>query len=149
MFSNLLFSGSSFSFKSAYTNQSQFASIIPDPKPHGGDVSLAISPDSADYLVSTDDAFICFRLTETGKRLRNVIIGLGYELDLSCSDSVSFLPLFAYFKAWYDCYAPSRETQWNQTNAFILIDASFQNYLIDLNHFTTYGGSTEKIQKPC
>ena len=133
--------------KSAYSNQSQFASIIPYPKPHGGDVGSAISPDSADYLVSTDDAFICFRLTETGKRLRNVIIGLGYELDLSCSDSVSFLPLFAYFKAWYDCYAPSRETQWNQTNAFILIDASFQNYMIDLNHFTTYGGSTEKIQK--
>lgn len=132
---------------SAYSNQSQFAYIIPDPKPHGGDLGSAISPDSADYLVCTDDAFICFRLTETGKRLRNVIIGLGYELDLSCSDSVSFLPLFAYFKAWYDCYAPSRETQWNQTNAFILIDASFQNYLIDLNHFTTVGGSTEKIQK--
>lgn len=132
---------------SAYVNQSQFASIIPDPKPHGGDVGSAISPDSADYLVCTDDAFICFRLTERGKRLRNVIIGLGYELDLSCRDSVSFLPLFAYFKAWYDCYAPSRETQWNQTNAFILIDASFQKYLYDLNHFTTLGGATEKVQK--
>ena len=131
----------------AYANQSQFASIIPDPKAHGGNVGSAISPDSADYLVSTDEAFICFRLTERGKRLRNVIIGLGYELDLSCKDSVSFLPLFAYFKAWYDCYAPSRETQWNQTNAFILIDASFQKYLTDLNHFTTYGGSTEKVQK--
>lgn len=131
----------------AYVNQSQFASVIPDPKPHGGDVSLAISPDSADYLVCTDDAFICFRLTERGKRLRNVIIGLGYELDLSCRDSVSFLPLFAFFKAWYDCYAPSRETQWNQTNAFILIDASFQKYLYDLNHFTTLGGATEKVQK--
>lgn len=133
--------------KTAYANQSQFASIIPNPQPHGGNVGSAISPDSADYLVSTDDAFICFRLTERGKRLRNVIIGLGYELDLSCSDKVSFLPLFAYFKAWYDSFAPSRETQWNQTNAFILIDASFQKYLIDLNHFTTYGGSTEKIQK--
>lgn len=133
--------------KTAYANQSQFASIIPNPQPHGGNVGTAISPDSADYLVSTDDAFICFRLTERGKRLRNVIIGLGYELDLSCSDKVSFLPLFAYFKAWYDSFAPSRETQWNQTNAFILIDASFQKYLIDLNHFTTYGGSTEKIQK--
>ena len=33
----------------AYTNKSQFASIIPDPKAHGGNVGSAISPDSADY----------------------------------------------------------------------------------------------------
>lgn len=126
---------------------SHFASIIPDPKPHGGDVNTAISPDSADYLVATDSAFICFRLTERGKRLRNVLLGLGYELDLSCTDSVSSLPLFAYFKAWYDSYAPSRETQWNQTNAFILIDASFQKYLTSFDFFTTATGASEKVQK--
>lgn len=126
---------------------SHFASIIPDPKQHGGNVNTAISPDSADYLVVTDSAFICFRLTERGKRLRNVLLGLGYELDLSCTDSVSSLPLFAYFKAWYDSYAPSRETQWNQTNAFILIDASFQKYLTSFDFFTTATGASEKVQK--
>lgn len=126
---------------------SHFASIIPDPQQHGGNVNTAISPDSADYLVSTDSAFICFRLTERGKRLRNVLLGLGYELDLSCTDSVSSLPLFAYFKAWYDSYAPSRETQWNQTNAFILIDASFQKYLTSFDFFTTATGASEKVQK--
>lgn len=126
---------------------SHFASIIPDPKPHVGNKDSAISPDSADYLVSTDSAFICFRLTERGKRLRNVLLGLGYELDLSCTDSVSSLPLFAYFKAWYDSYAPSRETQWNQTNAFILIDASFQKYLTSFDFFTTATGASEKVQK--
>lgn len=126
---------------------SHFASIIPDPKPHFGNKDSAISPDSADYLVSTDTGFICFRLTERGKRLRNVLLGLGYELDLSCTDCVSSLPLFAYFKAWYDSYAPSRETQWNQTNAFILIDASFQKYLISFDFFTTATGASEKVQK--
>lgn len=126
---------------------SHFASIIPDPKQHGGNVNTAISPDSADYLVSTDTAFICFRLTERGKRLRNVLLGLGYELDLSCTDSVSSLPLFAYFKAWYDSYAPSRETQWNQTNAFILIDASFQKYLTSFDFFVKATGAPEKVQK--
>lgn len=136
-------------FHSAIGDNSDFSSIIPDPKQHGGNVNTAISPDSADYLVSTDSAFICFRLTERGKRLRNVLLGLGYELDLSCTDSVSLLPLFAYFKAWYDCYAPSRDTQWNQTNAFILIDASFQKYLISLDDFTTASGSSEKVQKAC
>lgn len=126
---------------------SHFAALIPDPKPHVGNKDTAISPDSADYLVVNDSGFICFRLTERGKRLRNVLLGLGYELDLSCTDSVTSLPLFAYFKAWYDSYAPSRETQWNQTNAFILIDASFQKYLISFDFFTTAAGASEKVQK--
>lgn len=134
-------------FHSTIGAQTDFNDVIPDPKPHLGNKDTAISPDSADYLIVSDTAFICFRLTERGKRLRNVLLGLGYELDISCTDSVSFLPLFAYFKAWYDCYAPSRETQWNQTNAFILIDASFQNYLVSLADFTTASGSSEKVQK--
>ena len=133
--------------RGAIGDTSDFYGVIPEPKQHGGNKDTAISPDSADYLVSTDDAFICFRLTERGKRLRNVLIGLGYALDVSCDDKVSLLPLFAYFKAWYDCYAPSRETQWNQTNAFIMIDACFQNYLTSLEDFTTAQGSSEKVQK--
>lgn len=128
-------------------DNSEISAVIPDPKPHGGNVNTAISPDSADYLISSDSALICCRLTERGKRLRNVLVGLGYALDVSCTDSVSLLPLFAYFKAWYDSYAPSRETQWNQTNAFVLIDACFQNYLTTLSGFTTANGSTQKVQK--
>lgn len=134
-------------FHSTIGDNSDFSAVIPDPKPHLGNKDTAISPDSADYLVVSDTAFICFRLTERGKRLRNVLLGLGYELDLSCTDSVSFLPLFAYFKAWYDCYAPSRESQWNQTNAFILIDYSFQKYVISLDDFVTSGGASQKVQK--
>lgn len=128
-------------------DNSEISAAIPDPKPHGGNVNTAISPDSADYLISSDSALICCRLTERGKRLRNVLVGLGYALDVSCTDSVSLLPLFAYFKAWYDSYAPSRETQWNQTNAFVLIDACFQNYLTTLSGFTIAKGSTQKVQK--
>lgn len=134
-------------FHQAVGDQSDLSAAIPDPKPHVGNVDSAISPDSADYLITTDNAFICCRLTERGKRLRNVFIGLGYALDVSCTDSVSLLPLFAYYKAWYDCYAPSRDTQWNQTNAFILIDACFQKYLTTLDSFTTAQGSSQKVQK--
>lgn len=134
-------------FHQAVGDQSDLSAAVPDPKPHIGNVDTAISPDSADYLITTDTSFICCRLTERGKRLRNVLIGLGYALDVSCSDSVSLLPLFAYYKAWYDCYAPSRDSQWNQTNAFILIDACFQKYLTTLEDFTTAQGSSEKVQK--
>lgn len=134
-------------FHEAISDQGDLSAVIPDPKPHIGNKDTAISPDSADYLISTDVGFVCCRLTERGKRLRNVLIGLGYALDVSCTDSVSLLPLFAYYKAWYDSYAPSRETQWNQTNAFILIDAGFQKYLTTLEDFTSAQGSSEKVQK--
>nr|WP_287887249.1 hypothetical protein [Prevotella sp.] len=131
----------------AIQDNGDFYPIIPEPKPHVGNVGTAISPDSADYLISDDDSFVCFRLTERGKRLRNVLIGLGYALDVSCKDRVSLLPLLAYYKAWYDCYAPSRDTQWNQTNAFILIDFCFQQYVTDIEGFTTAQGASEKVQK--
>lgn len=131
----------------AVRDAGDFEPIIPEPKPHVGNVDSAISPDSADYLITSEDSFVCFRLTERGKRLRNVLIGLGYALDISCKDRVSLLPLFAYYKAWYDCYAPSRETQWNQSNAFVLIDFSFQQYITDIEGFTTAQGATEKVQK--
>lgn len=131
----------------AVRDSGDFEPIIPAPKPHVGNVDSAISPDSADYLITSEDSFVCFRLTERGKRLRNVLIGLGYALDISCKDRVSLLPLFAYYKAWYDCYAPSRETQWNQSNAFVLIDFSFQQYITDIEGFTTAQGATEKVQK--
>lgn len=136
-------------FHQAIGDQGDLNAAIPDPKPHVGNVGTAISPDSADYLVITDTSFICFRLTERGKRLRNVLVGLGYALDVSCTDRVSVLPLLAYYKAWYDSYAPSRDSQWNQTNAFILIDASFQKYLHFLEDFTTGHGSSVKVQKAC
>lgn len=133
----------------AVQDSGDFEPIIPEPKPHVGNVETAISPDSADYLVADSDSFVCFRLTERGKRLRNVLIGLGYALDISCKDRVSLLPLFAYYKAWYDCYSPSRETQWNQTNAFTLIDFCFQQYVTDIEGFTTAQGASEKVQKAC
>lgn len=131
----------------AVQDDGDFEPIIPEPKPHVGNVDTAISPDSADYLIASADSFVCFRLTERGKRLRNVLLGLGYALDISCKDRVSLLPLFAYYKAWYDCFAPSRETQWNQTNAFILIDFCFQQYITDIEGFTTAQGASEKVQK--
>lgn len=131
----------------AASDSGDFEPIIPEPKPHVGNVNTAISPDSADYLISDSDSFVCFRLTERGKRLRNVLIGLGYALDISCKDRVSLLPLFAYYKAWYDSYAPSRDSQWNQTNAFILIDFCFQQYVTDIEGFTTAQGASAKVQK--
>ena len=92
-----------------------------------------ISFDGADYVVydGTTRA-LTFRLSEDGKRFRKVLLGLGYVFDLTCGDAVSALPLFAYYKAYFDCYAPKREMQWNNTNAYTLIDYIYTNYSIDV-----------------
>lgn len=95
-----------------------------------------ISFDGADYIVKSDDGslYFCFRFTNAAKRLRSILIGLGYSFDLSnASDKLSVLPILAYYKAYYDTYSPSRESNWLQTACFRLI-----NFMYDYN-FTEFG----------
>lgn len=63
----------------------------------------------------------CFRLSSFGKRLRKILIGLGYNFSLSDSSEVSILPLLAFYKACWDSYAPQRERNFYSTPAWQLI----------------------------
>lgn len=67
---------------------------------------------------------LVFKLSSFGKRLRKILIGLGYDINLSNSDPVSILPLIAFYKAWWDTYAPERFKNFYETNAWKLINAS-------------------------
>ena len=67
---------------------------------------------------------IVFKLSSFGKRMRKILIGLGYDVNLSNSDRVSILPLIAFYKAWWDSYAPERYKNFYETNAWKLINAS-------------------------
>lgn len=67
---------------------------------------------------------LVFKLSSFGKRLRKILIGLGYDINLSNSDPVSILPLIAFYKAWWDTYAPERYKNFYETNAWKLINAS-------------------------
>lgn len=64
---------------------------------------------------------LCFRLSSFGKRLRKVLIGLGYNFSLSDDSEVSLLPLLAYYKAYWDSYAPERLRNFYMTPAWKLI----------------------------
>lgn len=89
-----------------------------------------VSPDSADYIVySNDEKYIyCFRFTNAARRLRSILVGLGYTYDLDVTDKLDATPLLAYYKAYYDTYAPSRDSSWTQTACFRLV-----NFIYDYN----------------
>lgn len=101
-----------------------------------------VSCDGADYVVSllnggvdnTTEYVFCFRLTERGRRLRSLLLGLGYSLNISDVSHVSIIPILSFYKAWYDLYYPSRELSWTDTNAYKVIkfieDYNVQFYLV-------------------
>lgn len=64
---------------------------------------------------------LVFKLSSFGKRLRKILIGLGYDVNLANDDYVSILPLIAYYKAWWDSFAPERFKNFYETNAWKLI----------------------------
>lgn len=89
-----------------------------------------VSPDGADYIIySNDEQYIyCFRFTNAARRLRSILVGLGYTYDLDVTDKLDATPLLAFYKAYYDTYAPSRDSSWTQTACFRLV-----NFIYDYN----------------
>lgn len=62
-----------------------------------------------------------FKLSAFGKRLRKILIGLGYEINPDSKLEVSILPLLAWFSAYYDTYTSKQWTNFNDTFAAALI----------------------------
>lgn len=69
---------------------------------------------------------IVFKLSSFGKRLKKVLIGLGYNINLSDDTEVSLLPLIAEYKAWWDTYAPERYKNFYETPAWKIIQICMQ-----------------------
>ncbi len=91
------------------------------------------SPNSADYLykykVDNKSVIAAFRYSTRAKHLRSVLIGLGYSLAFLDWTKVNALPIFAFFKAWFDTYAPKRSVSWTDTGVFKFIKNTSDNYL--------------------
>lgn len=68
-------------------------------------------------------AIHCYRLNERGCQLRKIFIGLGYNPSLDDDTKVSFLPLLAFAKSYFDTFVPYRTIDWQDTAAFDLINA--------------------------
>lgn len=111
-----------------------------------------VSPDGADYIVySNDEQYIyCFRFTNAARRLRSILVGLGYTYDLDVTDKLDATPLLAFYKAYYDTYAPSRESSWTQTSCFRLVNFIYDYNAPSIANLFTDGFSgiyTESIHK--
>ena len=88
---------------------------------------------NSDFVLRNDKHILFIRLSSAGKRLFKVFKGLGYSLDPNCQNKVSILPLFAYYKAYFDAYYPTRIKGWQNTWCFELINTIFEQNLQFLN----------------
>ncbi len=99
----------------------------------GVSVPPSITPFSSDYtLAFGDDAkyLICFKFSQAGLRLRKIFLGLGYSLTFEDESKLSFAPLLAFYKAYYDRFGLTRDLPYETTNCFSLVK-SIENYSID------------------
>lgn len=84
-----------------------------------------LTPDNSDFqcMASLDgnDYMFLVKCTETGRRLFKILNGLGYRLGFLDPTSVSLLPLFAYYKAFFDYYSVGTYQNWNETNCAKLL----------------------------
>lgn len=115
---------------------------------HSSDVTF----DSADFVIPVTfkgkQLYYCVRFTSAAQRLFKVLTGLGY-VPLSDPSSggfvkVSILPLLAFYKAYFDTYAPVRDMSFLNTKCYALID--FLSANSDTNDFSDGLGYT-KIYK--
>lgn len=93
-----------------------------------------ITVDGADFVTTSDEGeFVAWKLNFLGLNFRKILLGLGYQLDPSNEQRVSLLPLFAFYKAYYDLFFVNRKQNWEQTNLYNLIDLLFEYGISDLD----------------
>lgn len=114
--------------------------------------AVDITFDAADYVIPITfkgkQLYYCVRFTSAAQRLFKVLTGLGY-VPLSDPSSggfvkVSILPLLAFYKAYFDTYAPVRDMSFLNTKCYALIDFLSSN--ADTNDFSG-GVGYSKIYK--
>lgn len=104
---------------------------------------------SADFVMRGNKYTIAVRLNNAGKRLYKIFKGLGYSLDFLNANRVSVLPLFAFFKAWYDKYYPSRLQNWQSTACYKIIDYIYTGGYVDFLTSNAVGSWKDFIASLC
>lgn len=92
----------------------------------GNILNKPVTAESADIAYewsaggSADHWTLLFRLSSFGKRLRKILIGCGYQLDLCSTTPVSLLPIFAYYKAYWNLFGLTQWQSWENTSLYML-----------------------------
>lgn len=105
-----------------------------------------INPDSCDFAIfnyfSGSTYVHFFKLNNDGRNLRKILIGLGYNLNISNTEQLCSLPIIAFYKAYYDKYFPTRDTNFQDTHCFKIIKKFENNDTV-----TVFNSSSSKADK--
>lgn len=114
---------------SSYFEQSSFT-IFPN--------IVLSTPEDADIIWINENKLICCKLSNQGRNLRKVFVGLGYKPSFQRYE-VSLLPLFAFYKAYFDFWYPKRDITWKNTSAFNFLEVCEQYNLTSMSDFVSQG----------
>lgn len=89
----------------------------------------AIKPEGADLITlvtytlngQTYKKHVLFKFKPALKRLRQILIGLGYGFTPYSAVPMNFFKLIAYYKAWFELFRPKREMSWQNTRCYRLL----------------------------
>ena len=141
-------------YKPAAPDDSNFPDAFDIVSPQSADYLFPINSDMVDYLAwtasgnnsitpvtipknsvlvfktkgettSTGNIFVAIRLNDSGKFLRKIFMGLGLQIAPT-NTPVSLLPIYAYFKSYFEEFAPKRFVKFEQT-----FFARFMNTLVN------------------
>lgn len=101
-----------------------------------------VSIDSADYVIEfnyTDSSSntyyyaLALECSDYGKRIRKILQGLGYQIDLASTTQVSILPLLAQYKAYFDIFGLTLYNGWETTSCAKLIKIIENDFVTNLD----------------
>ena len=85
----------------------------------------------------------CIRLNNAGRRIFNILRGLGFSLDPTDTTELDLLPIFAFVKAYFDEYMPQRSINWHSTDAYNFLIRIAQSNIIDFSVYNNDPDQTE------
>lgn len=95
-----------------------------------GDGSVNLYNSEGNIVECDVPIVLAVNLTRRGQRLMKVLNACG--ISFACERDLEVVPLFAYYKAWFDKFNPGRDKQWRDTNCYKLIH-SFYDTGVTLN----------------
>ena len=101
-----------------------------------------VTPENADFLLQFSAVItgeggltqtwyfmMAFEFSDFGKRLRKILQGCGYQIDMCSNEYVSILPILAQYKAYFDIFGLTLYKGWETTYASSLINFVEQNFV--------------------
>lgn len=137
--------------------------VTEEPRPailkNVDDTDKEVTMESADYVVEFNVSLpsfdnrtylaIAFELSDYGKRIRKILQGCGYQLDLASTQKVSILPLLAQYKAYFDVFGLQLYQGWETTACAGLIDYITNNFVTHIDGFDYTSSDRQMFSLPC